>query len=69
MPGRLELKEGMAVEVMGVPVVVVRARARRVVLAIGGFDADGPLESTADVKRAAARWRDKLDADAPIGDD
>lgn len=69
MPKRMELREGMTVEIAGVPVVVVVARARRAVLAVGGFDADGLLETADAVKHTAARWRGLLDAAEPSGED
>ncbi len=57
MPKRIELPEGGCVEIAGVPIVPVFARGRRLVLAVGGYDADGLLEGPDDVKRTAARWR------------
>lgn len=69
MASRHELHEGGCIEIMGVTVVPVIARGKRLVLAVGGCDADGLLESAEDVKQAASRWRRKLDESAPIGND
>lgn len=69
MASRHELQELGGVEIMGVPIVPVIARGRRVVFAVGGYDADGLLETMEDVKRVAARWRGKLDETPTIGKD
>lgn len=69
MPTRLERREGELCHIMGVPVGVSIARGGRVVFAIGGIDSDGLLESDDDVKRAATRWRGKLDIQPDMGKD
>lgn len=69
MASRHELPEGAHLIINGVPVVVVIARGRRLVLAVGGYDADGLLDGPDDVKRAAARWRGRLDEVTNSGED
>jgi hypothetical protein len=69
MPARFEKREGELCHIMGVPVGVAIARGGRVVFAVGVVDGDGLLESDDDIRRAANRWRGKLDIPPEIGKD
>jgi hypothetical protein len=62
MATRHEYRELQGVEIRGVPVVLAFARDRRAVLFIGGFDADGLLETMDDVKAVAQGFLSRLDA-------
>jgi hypothetical protein len=69
MPKRFDRREGESIEVRGVPVTLVRARGRKGVLLVGGFDADGLLETTEDCEAAARRLAAKIDKSERSGND
>lgn len=62
MPHRWECREGDAIEINGVPVVVAHARGKRLVAFVAGYDADGLLESAEDCRVRARAYRAKVDA-------
>ncbi len=69
MPHRIELTEAQSVEIGGVPVAVGLARGCRVVLFVAADDGSGLIESADDCRRAASRYRAKVDTSDQHGHD
>lgn len=62
MPFRKELREMQSIEIGGIAVAICLARGKRVVLAIGGYDADGLLETEEDCRRTAKGFLERFDS-------
>lgn len=69
MPFRFDKREGESIEVLGVPVTLVRARGGKGVLLVGGYDADGLLETREDCEAAGRRLAAKIDKHERSGND
>lgn len=62
MPTLITRREGESLEINGIPIVIARARDKSATLVIGGYDADGLLETIGDCIDRAREYRDELDA-------
>jgi hypothetical protein len=69
MPFRFDKREGESIEVLGVPITLVRARGGKGVFLVGGYDEDGLLESREDCEAAGRRLAAKIDKSERLSND